>query len=115
MLGEPQQIAADVRTNENNGRSAFTVSSKGILVYRTGDQSQSGVLTWFDRSGKMLGRVAESGARYSPGGGLLPDERHVVAHVHDDERFLMVHPADATNTDVPLTVVVNWTSLLSQK
>ena len=84
MLGEPQPIAEDVRTNENNGRSAFTVSSNGILVYRTGDQSRSGVLTWFDRSGKMLGRVADSGARYGAGGGLLPDERHVVAHIHED-------------------------------
>jgi eukaryotic-like serine/threonine-protein kinase len=84
LLGQPQQIAEDVRTNETNGRSAFTVSSNGILVYRTGDQSQDGVLTWFDRSGKMLGRVAESGARYQGGFGFLPDQRHVVAHIHDD-------------------------------
>ena len=83
MLGEPRQIAEDVRTNETNGRSAFTVSTNGILVYRTGDQTQEALLTWFDRSGKVLGRVADSGARYSTVH-LLPDERHVVTHIHDD-------------------------------
>ena len=64
MLGEPRQIAEDVRTNEMNGRSAFTVSSNGVLVYRTGDQSQEGLLTWFDRSGKIVGTVTDSAARY---------------------------------------------------
>ena len=84
MLDQPRQIAEDVRTNEANGRSAFTVSSNGILVYRTGDRNQDGVLTWFDRSGNILGRVADSAARYHGGLGLLPDERHVVAHIHDE-------------------------------
>ena len=83
MLGEPQPIAEDVRTNESNGRSALTVSSNGILVYRTGDQSQDGLLTWFDRSGRILGRVADSGARYQTVR-ILPDERHAVTHIHDD-------------------------------
>ena len=84
MLDQPRQIAEDVRTNEANGRSAFTVSSNGILVYRTGDRNQDGVLTWFDRSGNILGRVADSAARYQGGLALLPDERHVVAHIHDE-------------------------------
>ena len=35
--------------------------------------------------------------------------------VSRDGRFLMPHPAEDTNMDVPLTVVVNWPSLLSQK
>jgi Tol biopolymer transport system component len=84
MLGDPQPIAEDVRTNEINGRSAFTVSSSGILVYRTGDQSQEGVLTWFDRAGTMLGRVPDSGARYQGGPALLPSGREAVVHIHDD-------------------------------
>jgi hypothetical protein len=33
----------------------------------------------------------------------------------DGKRILASHPAEATHTDAPLTVVVNWTKLLSQK
>jgi hypothetical protein len=47
-----------------NGRSAFTASSNGILVYGTGDRSNEGLLTWFDRAGKVVGAVPDSAARY---------------------------------------------------
>ena len=53
------------------------------LVYRTGDRSQEGLLTWFDRAGKVVGTVADSAARYQ-NVRILPDERHAVTHIHND-------------------------------
>jgi Tol biopolymer transport system component len=84
-IGDAWTVAEDVRTNENTGRSAFTVSSNGVLVYRTGDQSSGGVFAWFTRTGKPLGTASESVAPYV-GFQLFPDERHVLAHIHDDSQ-----------------------------
>ena len=44
--------------------------------------------------------------RHYPGGFIVSP---------DGQRLLMPHPAEDTNSDVPLTVAVNWTSLLSRK
>jgi serine/threonine protein kinase len=44
--------------------AAFSASA-GHLVYRTGDQ-QTTRLAWFDRSGKSLGAVTESGSYHEP-------------------------------------------------
>ncbi len=53
----------------------FTASSNGVLVYDTsgGDQSQ---LTWFDRTGKRLGTLGESGLGGVPR--FSSDEKRVV-------------------------------------
>jgi Tol biopolymer transport system component len=80
--GEPQPLAYDVRSNEGNGRAVFTVSSTGVLVYRTGDQSLAQTLTWLDRAGTTLGITKDEPAKYW-GFALLPDGQSIVARIAD--------------------------------
>ena len=81
-LGDPRPIVEDVRTNEENGRSAFSVSNTGVLVVRTGDWPEARTLTWLDRRGTVLDEVKNSTADYR--GFLLLDERTAIAHIHDE-------------------------------
>ena len=65
LLGGAYLLALDVRTNEGNGRSGFSVSTNGVLVYRTGDEDAARPLVWLDRAGNELGAVPDSTARYA--------------------------------------------------
>ena len=60
LVGDARRLAEDIRTNELTGRSAFTVSANGILVYRRGDQTLAQTLTWVDHSDNVLGTVKDS-------------------------------------------------------
>jgi Tol biopolymer transport system component len=61
LVGDPVRIADSVEQTAP-GRSAFHVSETGLLVYRhaasrTGASTQ---LTWFDRSGREMGRLGDA-------------------------------------------------------
>ena len=58
-------VADSVRTNVVNGRSAFSVSANGVLVYRAGDVQVAATLTWLDREGKTVGTVADTPAAHN--------------------------------------------------
>ena len=59
MAGDAVPIAEGL---PDAGRPQFSVSSTGVLVYRTGGAGPStNQLTWFDRAGKNLGTVGEPG------------------------------------------------------
>jgi Tol biopolymer transport system component len=60
LSGEAVPLAEDVQVNTSTGTGAFSVSQTGELVYQTG-ASVGSRLTWFDRSGKMLGVVGDPG------------------------------------------------------
>jgi len=60
FTGRPVQLADQVSTNLFNG--LFSVSSTGVLAFAsTGGDSRQ--LTWYDRQGKVLGKVGEPAAR----------------------------------------------------
>ena len=80
--GEAWPLAEDVRTNENTGRAAFTVSANGILVYRNGDLDQERALTWLNADGTVAGTTAAPPARYSHIA-LLKGEQSIIAAVPD--------------------------------
>jgi serine/threonine protein kinase/Tol biopolymer transport system component len=82
--GDPRPIVDDIRTNEENGRSAFSVSATGVLVYRTGDWGEHSTLTWLDRKGTVLGEVKDLISDYR--GLALLDERTAIAHIHDESK-----------------------------
>src|SRR5206468_10798541 len=67
MAGEPVPVAEDVRTFPLNGRSAFSASDNGVLVYRSGAPRAGRALAWHDRQGKQIADIPESTAAY---GGL---------------------------------------------
>ena len=83
LTGDAVVIAEGVDTDTINGRAAFSVSPTGALIYRSGPATGgSGRLTWFDRSGKTLGTVAENGFYRYPR--VSPDGRHVVVTFSND-------------------------------
>jgi Tol biopolymer transport system component len=77
--GDPLPVAEKVRTNVSNGRSAFSVSDNGTLVYRTGsnfNQDDDARLVWFDREGKVGAAINQIGDNRIPY--LSPDEKQVI-------------------------------------
>jgi Tol biopolymer transport system component/predicted Ser/Thr protein kinase len=59
LAGEAVPIAEDL---PDFGRPQFSVSTTGVLAYRTGGETfPTTQLTWFDRAGKSLGTVGEPG------------------------------------------------------
>jgi Tol biopolymer transport system component len=80
--GAPMPISEDVRTFPLNGRSAFSVSTNGVLVYRSGTVTAGRALAWYDRNGKQIAIVPGSIAMYS-GMSLAPDDRHLLAQIDE--------------------------------
>ena len=60
VTGEPVPVLEDVGFNADTGRSQFSVSENGTLVYRMGSLAER-QLTWFDRQGKEISKVASQG------------------------------------------------------
>ena len=51
----------------NNHYNPVTVSDNGVLLYQSGgDTGGKNQLAWYDRGGKLLGTVLESGGVYRP-------------------------------------------------
>ena len=71
LSGNPTPID---RVTTVNNYPAFSVSRNGRLAYRSGRQSTSQQLTWFDRTGKPLGTVGDPGAHEQLA--LSPDAAH---------------------------------------
>ena len=61
-LSEPVLIADQLRNGGSNGRSSFSVSSTGVLVYRQGVNGGNNTqLRWFTREGKPDGEPTRLG------------------------------------------------------
>ncbi|HEY6904954.1 MAG TPA: hypothetical protein VI216_11650, partial [Candidatus Acidoferrales bacterium] len=92
LTGEPGAVAEQVSVAD------FSVSSSGVLVYRVGvflhDTDPSGItqgqLTWFDREGKVLGTIGETGLYRTLA--LSPDGKQVA--------FERVDPQDANHRNI---------------
>jgi Tol biopolymer transport system component/predicted Ser/Thr protein kinase len=78
--GEPRPVAEQVGQNFVSGLAMYSASENGLLVYGSSDATaSSGIdsqLTWFDRTGKRLETIGESGINSRPQ--LSPDEKRVV-------------------------------------
>jgi eukaryotic-like serine/threonine-protein kinase len=85
FTGEPRRIAEHVAYNPDVGlgRSTFTVSDTGVLVYRTGGVGglNTGQLTWLDRKGLALGTLGGVGLNQSFD--VSRDGSHVALSVYD--------------------------------
>ena len=63
LLGWPVRVSGEVAA-AYWGRAAFSVSSNGVLVFRSsppGDPGDVAQLTWRDRTGKKLGQIGHPG------------------------------------------------------
>ncbi len=96
LKGEPVAIAEPVGLFATRGY--FSVSNNGVLAYRQG-ASEINRLTWFDRTGKAIGNVAEPGRfedlALSPDGSRLAAQRPGVSAIFD---LWLMDLARATNT-----------------
>ena len=61
LTAEPFPIAENVHAGGNTHGCEFSVSGNGVLTYRQGDALSTSQLTWFDRQGKKLGTVGDTG------------------------------------------------------
>ena len=87
LTGDAVVIAEGVDSDNINGRAAFSVSANGALIYRSGPATGgTGRLTWFDRSGKTLGTIAENGFYRYPR--VSPDGRQVVVTFSRDGAWM---------------------------
>jgi Tol biopolymer transport system component len=85
LAGAPFPAAEQILVNMASGlgRAMFSASANGVLVYRTGVDTGSTELVWFDRHGNRLGRVGEPGDYSNPA--LSPDENKLAVAVMDSE------------------------------
>jgi DNA-binding winged helix-turn-helix (wHTH) protein len=90
LKGEPEQVVDGVLSSIMTQYPAFSVSRNGVLVWEAG---RAGVaeLTWFDRTGKVLGTVGPPCLPDTVQ--LSPDGKHVLAlAVGDPGGYSIVEP-----------------------
>jgi Tol biopolymer transport system component len=75
LAGTPFPVAEQLLVSMASGlgRAMFSASANGVLAYRTGADTGSTELVWFDRHGNRLRRVGESADYSNPA--LSPDEK----------------------------------------
>jgi Tol biopolymer transport system component len=78
--GEAFRIAENIRNLPQYGAAAVSVSDTGTLVYRLGS-SAGPRIAWFDRNGKQLEMINQTGDSAAPR--LSPDETRVLVERHD--------------------------------
>ena len=62
LQGGPQVIAPQVGRNPSTYWAALTVAENGTVVYHLGVGAPLSQLTWYDRNGKELGQLGETGS-----------------------------------------------------
>ena len=82
--GEAVVVAEKVQSDPLSWNGVFSVADNGVLVYATGE-TPANDLTWFDRSGKVLGVVGRR--RLRRGVRISPDGKRVAEVVHSSAKF----------------------------
>ncbi len=79
--GKPQIVTSQVGRHPSTYWGAFAVALNDTVVFHQGTGSALSQLTWYDRSGKELGRIGEVGILANPS--LSPDGHRVAFDVAD--------------------------------
>ena len=82
LSGEPFSIAEPVLEGPDRGIGNFSISDSSELAFASAGSNQS-QLTWFDRSGRQIGTVAEPSNQDDPQ--LSPDASRIAVSRHDPE------------------------------
>ncbi len=90
VSGEPTPVASAVEYDLGTWHATFTASSDGLLVYEPGSKALGINLVWMDRTGKVLGPVAER-AFYKGSGRLSPDGKRLAISVGDPQADIWVY------------------------
>ncbi|HSY12184.1 MAG TPA: protein kinase [Verrucomicrobiae bacterium] len=81
LLGKPHVAAAQVGRHPSTYWAAFSVALNGTVVLHQGTGASQSQLTWYDRSGKLLGHIGEPGLLANPD--LSPEGNRVAYDVAD--------------------------------
>lgn len=81
ISGGPTIVSDRVTYQPSVFWGAFGVGGSDTVVYNTGVGASLSVLTWYDRSGKELGRVGEPGVMANPS--ISPDAHHATVDIAD--------------------------------
>jgi eukaryotic-like serine/threonine-protein kinase len=81
VSGEPRVIVDAVGYQPSVYGGEFAVASNGTVVYSATAEAAQSILTWYDASGKELGRVGEAGVQANPT--LSPDGNQVTVDITD--------------------------------
>ena len=76
VIGDPITVADSVAMDVYRGAIAVTVAADGLLAYRTGAATRL-QLTWFDRTGRVLGVASTANNDSMVAPRLSPDERRI--------------------------------------
>jgi Tol biopolymer transport system component len=74
LAGDPVTVANSVASDAVGGAGGVSVSSSGLVAYRSGGTSRR-QLIWFDRSGTQLGTLGAPDTNYLSAPRLSPDGR----------------------------------------
>ncbi len=85
LTGEPSAVANDAEYLSTVGRSLFSISQSGTLVYQTAAGATSSQLQWFDRNGKRIGTVGAPASYANPR--VSPDGKKVAMDIDDPQSF----------------------------
>ena len=101
LTGEPRVVAPNVIFDLSTWHAVFSASQTGVVAYQAGSFQGGSLLTWYDRTGKILGAVGERGMRASFL--LSPDGKRLAVAEGDVSRNVFIYDL-ARNTRVPLTL-----------
>jgi Tol biopolymer transport system component len=83
IVGAPQPIANSVARSPSTYWAELSVADNGTVMYYTGGGGALSALTWFDRSGKELGRIGEPHVMANPT--ISPDGNRVVVDISNPQ------------------------------
>jgi Tol biopolymer transport system component len=83
LTGEAAPIVEQVRNNPGNGRASFSVSTNGVLAYRTSDDLR-GSPVWVDRNGRQLTPIVTTPLENAEFPRLSPDGHRLALIVAGD-------------------------------
>src|SRR5438876_3181552 len=81
VTGESRVLAEGVAYQPSVYWGAFTAGGNGTVVYSTSTAAALSVLTWYDRTGKELGRVGDPGVLSNPA--ISPDGSRAAVDIAD--------------------------------
>ena len=112
-VGFPVPVAEQVDYNNPNLWGLFSASHNGVLVYSSGGTGGSVQLTWFDRSGNVVGTVSTPGdlnwAAISPDGSRVAfDRRDLQTGLYDIWLHDLVRGTDSRFTFSQNNLIPVW-------
>lgn len=112
LTGDAVPVAERVDSYPGNRYAYFSASRNGVLAYASGGAGTALQITWYDRTGKVVGTVGKpvdlQTPRLSPNGKLIatdrldPQSRNRDIYVHDLERGTEQRLTFANNNTEPV-------------